>query len=134
MLKLRHMEFEKTALLLCTRMHTLRLYFLSRLLAEIVRGFPQSLQANVRILVQTIQPGSFLILTNSLFIYQPDFRRPKSIIVQVFSTNRTSCSNPERNYYQYNLTVTSNKMSAVTSNMSASKRVDQHVKNKQMNK
>jgi len=95
---LRHMEFERAALLLRTRMDPLRLYFWSRLLAEIVRGFPQSLQANVRILLQTTQSVSFLILTNSRFIYQPDFRRPKNIILQVIGTNRTSCSKPERNY------------------------------------
>ena len=89
MLYLRHMEFDRAALLLRTGTDPIRLYIWSLLLAEIVRGFPQSLQANVRILLQTTQPFSFLILTNSLFIYQQEFRCPQNTILQVFSTNRT---------------------------------------------
>ena len=58
------MDFDGAALLLRGRKDPLRLYFWSRLLAEIVRNFPQSLQANIRVLLQTTQPVSFLILTN----------------------------------------------------------------------
>jgi hypothetical protein len=76
MLYLRHMEFERAALLLRSRKDPLLLYFWSRLLAE-VRGFPQSLQENARILLQTTQPVSSLSLPIHSSSINQTFDAPK---------------------------------------------------------